>query len=194
MHHGTVIMARLPIFGRISLKSYIYISIQLLFAFTILLTEPIIRLLFFLFPFLDHVAELVHKHILSLFHANAPATEASKQFESLQETRDFCLFQHFPFESHFCETRDGFLLNLHRIPGQRNRNIKNEPIGKKPCVLLWHGFLMCSEVWVCRPDTLSNLAFYLAEMGKCVFNGQDTMCGWFLISNPGKYSRKQVFK
>ena len=35
----------------------------------------------------------------------------------------------------------------------------------KPVVLLYHGFMMCSEVWLCNLDEERNLAFVLAEAG-----------------------------
>lgn len=35
----------------------------------------------------------------------------------------------------------------------------------KPVVLLYHGFMMCSEVWLCNLDEKRNLAFVLAEAG-----------------------------
>lgn len=35
---------------------------------------------------------------------------------------------------------------------------------RRPVVLFWHGFLMCSEVWVCRPNPHSNLPMLLADL------------------------------
>lgn len=35
----------------------------------------------------------------------------------------------------------------------------------KPVVLLYHGFMMCSEVWLCNLEEERNLAFVLAEAG-----------------------------
>ncbi|KAJ3110630.1 cholesterol esterase [Phlyctochytrium bullatum] len=42
---------------------------------------------------------------------------------------------------------------------------------QKPVVLLWHGFMMCSEVWVCSPSPSQNLAFVLADAGYDVWLG-----------------------
>lgn len=49
-------------------------------------------------------------------------------------------------------------------------NIRENPHPKKgdyikPVVLLYHGFMMCSEVWLCNLDEERNLAFVLAEAG-----------------------------
>ncbi len=41
----------------------------------------------------------------------------------------------------------------------------------RPVVLLWHGFLMCSEVWVSTPDFNESLALTLAEAGYDVWLG-----------------------
>ncbi|ORZ02727.1 Alpha/Beta hydrolase protein [Syncephalastrum racemosum] len=42
---------------------------------------------------------------------------------------------------------------------------------KKPVVLLYHGFLMSSEVWVCNVDEYRNLPFLLAAKGYDVWLG-----------------------
>lgn len=51
-----------------------------------------------------------------------------------------------------------------------NASIREHPNPKKgdyikPVVLLYHGFMMCSEVWLCNLDEERNLAFVLAEAG-----------------------------
>jgi lysosomal acid lipase/cholesteryl ester hydrolase len=44
-------------------------------------------------------------------------------------------------------------------------------MGSRPVVLLWHGFLMCSEVWVSTPNFHDSLAYTLAEAGYDVWLG-----------------------
>lgn len=49
----------------------------------------------------------------------------------------------FTVEEHHVETRDGYILGLHRL-GSKDKNPTHGP------VLLMHGFLMCSEGWIAR--------------------------------------------
>jgi lysosomal acid lipase/cholesteryl ester hydrolase len=89
-----------------------------------------------------------------------------------------------PFQTHYVTTKDGYILSLHRIPFSKAELLKNKSTLKnkrsqlniespstRPVVLLWHGFLMCSEVWVSTPEFNENLAFTLAEAGYDVWLG-----------------------
>ncbi|KAF7265557.1 lipase 3-like isoform X2 [Rhynchophorus ferrugineus] len=63
----------------------------------------------------------------------------------------------YPVESHVVETEDGYLLDVHRIPGNKNGNRGEQP------VLLQHGLMGSSADWVLNGDT--TLAFVLADNG-----------------------------
>ncbi|KAJ3146704.1 hypothetical protein HK101_002297 [Irineochytrium annulatum] len=220
-------MFSIPILGRISILDYT----RLFLAFTFLITEPLLRIAFAIFP-LRYLADVIHRAL----QPPPPATKrnltsaeveqkAEKHVEHLTNTEDFVRFWGFPFEPHYATTKDGYILALHRIPHSRSEqevmmrnptasraggrprgnsassvsslssiinslNGASSPHqntsksyrgassssstvngGSRPVVLLWHGFMMCSEVWVCLPNPSQNLAFMLADAGYDVWLG-----------------------
>jgi len=74
----------------------------------------------------------------------------------------------YPFEQHYVETSDGFLLGLHRIPHGRAEFEDAAPARPRPVVFLMHGFLQSSEAFVAAR---SNLPFQLADAGFDVWLG-----------------------
>ncbi|XP_024882714.1 uncharacterized protein LOC112461630 [Temnothorax curvispinosus] len=66
----------------------------------------------------------------------------------------------YPAEAHVIQTKDGYLLTLHRIPGDKDQ----------PPVLLQHGFLCSSADWVISGKD-KGLAFILADQGYDVWLG-----------------------
>ncbi|KAJ1563071.1 cholesterol esterase [Cladochytrium tenue] len=211
----------IPILGRLTLADYT----RLFFAVLFLITEPVLRFVFFVFPPLRWLADFVRRalasHIrisaasggagiqagpafsaigsppsgrLSGFHIRSPSGSSHQLFnldgalpfspiiatdaeaegwaEQLHTTEDFVRFWGFPFESHYTTTPDGYILSLHRIPGSRSdAQLGTDQHSKKPVILLWHGFMMCSEVWVCSPDPHKSLPYVLAEAGYDVWLG-----------------------
>ncbi|TPX58128.1 hypothetical protein PhCBS80983_g03358 [Powellomyces hirtus] len=114
--------------------------------------------------------------------------KAEKILEGLNSTEDFVRFWGFPFQHHYVTSKDGYILALHRIPSSRAaheakkrekaaarrsgaRQTPRHTASNRPVVLLWHGFLMCSEVWVCTPDPKLSLAYTLADAGYDVWLG-----------------------
>lgn len=68
-------------------------------------------------------------------------------------------------DEHLVETKDGYRLGLHRILPSVTLTT-SVPEGPRPVVLMVHGFLMNSEVFVCHPGgTDHNLALSLSEKG-----------------------------
>ncbi len=61
-------------------------------------------------------------------------------------------------EEHRVLTEDGYYLGLHRI-----HSVELEI--DRPIVLLWHGFMMSSDVWLCHPEKNNNLALVLYQQG-----------------------------
>ncbi|XP_018397034.1 PREDICTED: lipase 3-like isoform X2 [Cyphomyrmex costatus] len=66
----------------------------------------------------------------------------------------------YPAEAHIVQTEDGYLLTLHRIPGDKNQS----------SVLLQHGLLGSSADWVI-PGKDKGLAFILADQGYDIWLG-----------------------
>ncbi|TPX57558.1 hypothetical protein SpCBS45565_g08182 [Spizellomyces sp. 'palustris'] len=180
-------LSYIPVLGRLRIQDYL----RLFLAVTILITEPILRFVFAVFWPLRYIVDWIRK----MFKQDKDASEeqkngdekAEKVFETLNSTEEFARFWGFPFQHHYVTSKDGYILALHRIPTSRaeHESRKREkalarrsgtrptrqPTNNRPVVLLWHGFLMCSEVWVCTPDPKLSLAFTLADAGYDVWLG-----------------------
>lgn len=70
-------------------------------------------------------------------------------------------------EEHIVTTRDGFLLNIQRIPRGKGEKASS---GRKPVVFLQHGLLMDSSNWVINSPSES-LGYILADRGYDVWLG-----------------------
>lgn len=75
----------------------------------------------------------------------------------------------YPFEEYTCETKDGYLLTMHRIPHGKDADPTSEA---RPPVLLKHGVLDSSYTWVANaPD--QSLGFLAADAGYDVWMGNN---------------------
>ncbi|KAJ1523634.1 hypothetical protein ONE63_001477 [Megalurothrips usitatus] len=74
----------------------------------------------------------------------------------------------YPTETHHVRTEDGYILEVHRVPGPRGSGDKRPPQPRAP-VLLMHGFGSTSECMVFRPHKM--LAFMLADADLDVWIG-----------------------
>ncbi|KAJ4298619.1 cholesterol esterase [Collariella sp. IMI 366227] len=82
---------------------------------------------------------------------------------------DLCAAFGYTAEEHIVQTKDGYLLGLHRLAwrkGEEDTKVNRGPKSvKKRVVYLHHGLLMNSEVWVCLTDEQRALPFVLVEKG-----------------------------
>jgi len=119
---------------------------------------------------------------------SSPSTPKERAFvERIRTATDFeslcAIFDYYP-EEHIVQTRDGYMLGLHRLPNKKGEKGKAGRKGRsveKPVVYLHHGayalrvnvgplkactgLLMNSEVWVCLTAEERALPFILVEKG-----------------------------
>ena len=82
---------------------------------------------------------------------------------------DLCTLFGYYAEEHVVQTRDGYLLGLHRLGWRKGEGGTRVNAGqdsvKKKVVYLHHGLMMNSEVWVCLTEEERCLPFTLVEKG-----------------------------
>lgn len=75
---------------------------------------------------------------------------------------DFVEAAGYPLENHKVITRDGYILNMYRIPHGKYRNTGK---GNKPVVLLQHGVTLSSNSFVLL-NANESMAYILADAGE----------------------------
>ncbi|ORY67437.1 Alpha/Beta hydrolase protein [Pseudomassariella vexata] len=179
-----------PFIGRLNPTEYI----ALVGSFLLVGLEAIIRILTLALP----------NSLLSLFYAvsrrlfnrlTSPEQKRAQQRRksistSVRNASDFvdiCAMFGYNAEEHVVQTKDGYLLGLHRLAwkkGEEDMKVNSGPNSiRKRVIYMHHGLLMNSEVWVCLTDAQRCLPFTLVERGFDV---------WFGNNRGNKYSKKSV--
>lgn len=138
----------------------------------------------FLINFFYRKSRLLFNSLSSQKHTNIEFSDSEK--DHVAKVRDADGFielcelwneESFRIEEHVVQTRDGYLLGLHRIfkktpeeDFERSRRgsigtINGAGNGDRKVVYLHHGLLMNSEVWVCQLDKEDSLPYVLANKG-----------------------------
>ncbi|GMM38092.1 sterol esterase [Saccharomycopsis crataegensis] len=178
----------IPLFHRVDrsewpmlLASLVLIYIETLITFiTALLPQKVLRLC-------DHVFAIVYSqnpvqsfyNLKSFTGVHHSDVEFLNQVKNAQDFQSLCLLHGYDAQNHTVKTKDGYILTLHRIVGDDDREF-----GSRPVVYLHHGLLMNSEIWVTMINSDHNLPFVLYQLGYDV---------WLGNNRGNKYSKKHMW-
>ncbi|KAH6973532.1 Alpha/Beta hydrolase protein [Ilyonectria sp. MPI-CAGE-AT-0026] len=179
-----------PFLGRLRPTEYL----ALVGSFVLVGLEAIIRVLTLaLPPFLVSLFYQASRRIFNRFTTPARKRAENRHksiSDSVRDAADFvelCRIWGYEAEEHIAQTKDGYLLGLHRLQwrkGEEGRKVNSGPSSlKKRVAYLHHGLLMNSEVWVALTDAQRCLPFELVERGFDV---------WFGNNRGNKYSKKSI--
>ncbi|CCE32671.1 related to triacylglycerol lipase [Claviceps purpurea 20.1] len=179
-----------PLIGRLRPHEYL----ALVGSFMLIGLEAFIRVFTLALPsFVVSFFYLVSRRLFNRFttQARKKAEDRKKSIStSVRDASDFaelCRIWGYEAEEHIVQTKDGYLLGVHRLQwrrGEEGQKVNSGPGSvKKRVVYLHHGLLMNSEVWVCLTDAKRCIPFELLERGFDV---------WLGNNRGNKYSKKST--
>ncbi|KAH6888027.1 Alpha/Beta hydrolase protein [Thelonectria olida] len=179
-----------PFLGRLRPTEYF----ALLGSFLLVGFEALIRVLTLaLPPFLVSLFYRASRRIFNRFTTPAQKRAENRRkpiSDSVRDAADFvelCRIWGYEAEEHIVQTKDGYLLGLHRLQWRKGEESQKVNVGptsvRKRVAYLHHGLLMNSEVWVALTDEQRCLPFELVERGFDV---------WFGNNRGNKYSKKSI--
>jgi len=183
-------MPYIPFIGRLGFQEHV----ALLGSFLLVILEGIIRGVTLLLPL--PVIGFFYNATRRIFdELSSPQSRKSQQKKKdvsspIARAADFvelCDLYGYYAEEHIVQTKDGFLLGIHRLGwrrGEENERVNSgEHSTQKKVAYLHHGLMMSSDVWVALTEEERCLPFLLVEKGYDV---------WLGNNRGNKYSKKSL--
>jgi lysosomal acid lipase/cholesteryl ester hydrolase len=193
----------LPFFRRLHPMEYL----GLLASILILLLELLVRIITLALPpsvigFFYRSSRKLYDYLYMSSASLKDSRGKKKAFvRSIAHASDFeelCELHGYACEEHVVQTKDGYLLGLHRLAwrkGEEGRKVNSGPSSlEKKVVFCMHGLLMNSEVWVCMAEKENCLAFQLVERGYDVWVHITKTYRLLLIWTAREQQREQVLQ
>ena len=176
-------MPSIPFLGRLAFRDYT----ALIFGFLFLAFESALHVIIMFLPreFIGWCYR-VSREVFKRTHVEMEGEEEEERERQREEKKtsdlllgatdfgELCEVHGYTHEEHVVLTKDGYLLNLHRLPSKRGeKSARPGTSTGKPVVYLHHGLLMNSEIWVCLTERERSVPFVLVENGYDVWLGNN---------------------